>query len=195
MNNMIPVPFRNTTLFLADFNGTPYTPMKPIVEGMGLDWSAQHRRLTDDPKRWGMVVMTIPSSGGNQDACCVPLRKLPGWLMTIQPSRVKPEIRDTVIAYQNECDDALWDYWTKGKASSPRMEVVPTDLPTALRAYADAVERRELAERELEASRPKIAFHDQVVSAETLIDFAQAFSLLQRQTGQSFTRKTFLEFT
>ena len=71
---------------------------------------------------------------------------------------------------------------------------LPQDLPTALRAWADEVERRTLVERELEASRPKIAFHDQVVSAETLIDFPQAFSLLKGRTGQNFTRKTFLEF-
>ena len=51
-----------------------------------------------------------------------------------------------------------------------------------------------LAERELEASRPKIAFHDQVVSSETLIDFPQMFSLLQRKTGQNFNRSTFLFF-
>uniref|UniRef100_UPI0025E17B7C hypothetical protein n=1 Tax=uncultured Thiodictyon sp. TaxID=1846217 RepID=UPI0025E17B7C len=34
---------------------------------------------------------------------------------------------------------------------------LPQDLPTALRAWADEVERRTLVERELEASRPKIA--------------------------------------
>ena len=34
MTDLIPVPFKNATLFLADVDGAPYTPMKPIVEGM-----------------------------------------------------------------------------------------------------------------------------------------------------------------
>ena len=94
------------------------------------------------------------------------------------------------IRDRNECDDALWDYWTKGHATRKQ----PENFAESLRLLADEVERREQAERELVASRPKIAFHDQVVSAETLIDFTQAFSLLQRRTGQSFTRRTFIEF-
>lgn len=40
--------------------------------------------------------------------------------MTISPNKVKPELRDTVIMYQNECDDVLWDCWTKGQAINPR---------------------------------------------------------------------------
>ena len=71
---------------------------------------------------------------------------------------------------------------------------LPQSYAEALRLYADQVERNEQQQREIEAGRPKIAFHDQVVSSETLLDFAQAFSLLQRRTGQRFTRRTFLEF-
>ena len=57
-----------------------------------------------------------------------------------------------------------------------------------------AEREREEARHELEASRPKIAFHDQVVIGEEVMDFAQMFSLLQRKTGQRFTRATFLHF-
>lgn len=71
---------------------------------------------------------------------------------------------------------------------------LPRSYADALRLYADQVERNEQQQREIEASRPKIAFHDQVVVSETLIDFAELFSLLQRKTGQSFTRSTFLAF-
>lgn len=71
---------------------------------------------------------------------------------------------------------------------------LPRSYAEALRLYADQVEINEQQHRELEASRPKIAFHDQVVSSETLIDFSQMFSLLQRKTGQNFNRSTFLFF-
>lgn len=72
--------------------------------------------------------------------------------------------------------------------------VLPRSYADALRLYADQVERNEQQQREIEASRPKIAFHDQVVQSETVMDFAQMFSLLQRRTGQKFSRATFLSF-
>ena len=37
--------------------------------------------------------------------------------MTISPNKVKPELKDTIIKYQDECDDALWSYWS-GKLSA-----------------------------------------------------------------------------
>ena len=71
---------------------------------------------------------------------------------------------------------------------------LPRSYAEALRLYADQVERNEQQQREIEASRPKIAFHDQVVQGEAMMDFAQMFSLLQRKTGQKFNRATFLAF-
>ena len=32
--------------------------------------------------------------------------------MTISPNKVKPELRETVMAYQAECDDVLWQHWS-----------------------------------------------------------------------------------
>jgi phage regulator Rha-like protein len=71
---------------------------------------------------------------------------------------------------------------------------LPRSFADALQLAADQQRRIENQQAEIEAAHPKIAFHDQVVSSETLMDFAQAFSLLQRRTGQHFTRRTFLEF-
>ena len=121
-NDLIPVPFRNTTLFLVDIDGVPYTPMKPIVEGMGLSWSGQFEKLNENKARFCIRVSRIQMLGDDQtrDTVLMPLRKLPGWLMSIHPNRVKADIRETVIAYQNECDDALWNYWTQGQAINPR---------------------------------------------------------------------------
>lgn len=71
---------------------------------------------------------------------------------------------------------------------------LPRNFAEALRLAADQQERIEQQQRELESTRPKALFHDQVVSTETLIDFASMFSLLQRRTGQKFNRATFLLF-
>ncbi|WP_112070707.1 phage antirepressor N-terminal domain-containing protein [Klebsiella grimontii] len=118
----INVPFHGAHLYIVNHNGEPYTPMKPIVEGMGLDWKSQHKKLSQRFKK-GMVEITIPSAGGAQAMICLALRKLNGWLQTISPNKVRTEIRDSVIQYQEECDDVLYEYWTKGQVINPRKAV------------------------------------------------------------------------
>jgi hypothetical protein len=123
-----PVDFHGQALVVIDREGEPYVAMKPVVEGMGLTWQPQHRKLADNAARWGIINMVIPSVGGAQGTACLPLRKLPGWLMTINPAKVKPEIAGRVILYQAECDDALWAYWHKGAALNPRVALTPNEL-------------------------------------------------------------------
>lgn len=109
--DLIPVPFRGTTLFLLHQNDEPYTPMRPIVEGMGLAWQAQHRKLAERFSSTITEMVTVAEDGRHRMMTCCPLRKLPGWLMTISPNKVRPELRERIIAYQNECDDVLWRHW------------------------------------------------------------------------------------
>lgn len=115
----INVPFHGTELYVVNHNGEPYTPMKPIVEGMGMDWASQFTKLKQRFAK-GIVEIAIPSVGGVQTMICLALRKLNGWLQTISPNKVRPEIRDNVIQYQEECDDVLYEYWTKGHVVNPR---------------------------------------------------------------------------
>ncbi|HBT5550286.1 TPA: hypothetical protein MJD39_24465 [Klebsiella pneumoniae] len=115
----INVPFYGSELYVVNHNGEPYTPMKPIVEGMGMDWASQFTKLKQRFAK-GIVEITIPSVGGMQTMLCLALRKLAAWLNTISPNKVRPEIRERVIRYQEECDDVLYDYWTKGQAVNPR---------------------------------------------------------------------------
>ncbi|EMD4180446.1 phage antirepressor N-terminal domain-containing protein, partial [Salmonella enterica] len=111
--NTITVPFHGDALYVVNHNSEPYTPMKPIVKGMGMTWEPQLRKLNQRFSK-GMIKMVIPSIGGDQEMVCLALRKLSAWFTTISPNKVKPEIRDKVIRYQEECDDVLYDYWTKG---------------------------------------------------------------------------------
>ncbi|MBS9782016.1 MAG: phage antirepressor N-terminal domain-containing protein [Gammaproteobacteria bacterium] len=109
-------------------NNEPHIVMKTIVEGMGLDWSYQRKKLSSNKVRWGVAMIAIPTKGNIQEALCMPLRKLFGWLMTIQPTRVNKSAQKAVIQYQNECDDVLFEYWNKKavqqqpKLASPYIE-------------------------------------------------------------------------
>lgn len=120
------VSFHGTELFIVEYEGQPYVPMRSVVQGMGLDWAAQFSKLK---QRFAtcVVEITMQILGDDQSRAhtCLLLRKLPAWLYSIMPGKVKPEIRDTVIMYQNECDDVLWAYWIKGQAINKRFTISP----------------------------------------------------------------------
>ncbi|HBX6129368.1 TPA: hypothetical protein MH627_03450 [Klebsiella pneumoniae] len=118
----INVPFHGAHLYIVNHNGEAYTPMRPIVEGMGMAWQSQLAKIKNRFSK-GVTEIVIPSAGGSQSMTCLALRKLNGWLQTISPNKVKPEIRDKVIQYQEECDDVLYEYWTKGQVINPRKAV------------------------------------------------------------------------
>ena len=129
----INVPFYGDSLFVVEHNGEPYTPMKPIIDGMGMDWASQFTKLKQRFKT-SIVKITMQLPGDNQrrDIICLALRKLAGWLQTISANKVRPEIREKVIQYQEECDDVLYEYWTKGEVKNPRKKTT-VDERTPLR--------------------------------------------------------------
>lgn len=117
------VPFRGQTLITIKQDETEFAAMRPIVEGMGLDWTGQQKKLTNQQDKFNCRHMsTVAEDGKKREMLCIPLRKLNGWLFTINPAKIKPEIREKVIQYQEECFEALHDYWHTGHALSPRQQ-------------------------------------------------------------------------
>ena len=111
------ISFNNQSLITVEQNGNHYVAMKPICENIGLAWEPQVLRIKrDEVLSQGMIVMIIPTNGGNQNMICLPIEYLNGWLFGIDINRCNPEIRDTLIKYKKECYQALYDYWFNGKA-------------------------------------------------------------------------------
>ena len=111
------ISFNNQSLITVEQNGNHYVAMKPICENIGLAWGPQVLRIKrDEVLSQGMIVMIIPTNGGNQNMICLPIEYLNGWLFGIDINRCNPEIRDTLIKYKKECYQALHDYWFNGKA-------------------------------------------------------------------------------
>lgn len=131
MSNQITVPFHGSNLFIVNFNNEPYTPMKPIVEGMGLVWGAQAVKIKQRFSSTVSEIDIVANDGKLRKMACLPLRKLAGWLQSISPNKVRAEIRDNVIQYQNECDDVLYEYWTTGEVKNKAKTT--TDERTPLR--------------------------------------------------------------
>lgn len=110
MNKLITIPFHNQTIVAIEHNGKPYIAMRPIVENLGLDWASQYVKLTERFSK-GVVMITTPSAGGSQEMLCLPLTKLAAFLYSINASKVNPKLRDIIIAYQEECDEVLFNHF------------------------------------------------------------------------------------
>lgn len=122
MSELQTIDFHGDEIAVLEKDGTQYVAMKPIVEAMGLDWSGQLKLIKGDAVlSKGMVVTSIPSEGGEQDAVCLPLNKLNGWLFKIPASRYSGERKAAIIRYQEECYDVLFDYFHKGGTTDPAM--------------------------------------------------------------------------
>jgi hypothetical protein len=150
--SVLSVPFHGATLHLIDHAGEPFAAMRPIVEAMGMAWQGQFEKIKTRYETCVMEIMTqVPGDDQRRAMICLPLRKLAGWLMTIHPNKVRPDLRERIIAYQNECDDALWAYWSQGQASraatvqapaEPAWPKLPPPDPLADKAVRTAINRK-----------------------------------------------------
>lgn len=132
MSNIISVDFHNDTLALVEHNGQPFVAMKSVVENMGLDWGTQFRKLNERYHSTIVMMTRVAEDGKNREMLCLPMRKITSWLYSINPKKVKPELHDKVIQYQEECDDVLWQYWTKGYAG--RAQTAPPSITQQISA-------------------------------------------------------------
>ena len=107
------VPFHGQEILTVNDGSGVLVVVRPIVEAMGLDWSAQYRRISRHPViAEGVAVMATPSGGGAQDAVCLSLEAFHGWLMTISPDRIgNAQTRELVIRYQREAFRVVFEHF------------------------------------------------------------------------------------
>lgn len=94
-----------------------YVALKPIVDAMGLSWQGQLERIKRDLVLSSTIRVTrmVAEDEKAREMVCLPLDMLNGWLFGVDARRVKPELQETVVAYQRECYRVL-DAHFRGKA-------------------------------------------------------------------------------
>ncbi|HGG6603198.1 TPA: phage antirepressor N-terminal domain-containing protein [Salmonella enterica subsp. enterica serovar Warragul] len=127
------VPFNGQQILTAVAAGVTYVAMRQIVENIGIDWTGQSVKLRKMKEKFNCRDISMVAADGKlRKLLCIPLKKLNGWLFSINPEKVRADIRDKLIQYQEECFTVLHDYWTKGKAENPRKKT-SVDERTPLR--------------------------------------------------------------
>jgi len=105
-----------------------FVPVRPICDYLGVDWSAQYRRINRDPVLLEVITpcVVVTATQGQPDQRremqCLPLDYLNGWIFGVNANRVKAEIRDNLIRYQRECYRVLADAFLP-----PDLSVQPVD--------------------------------------------------------------------
>lgn len=110
---MIPVNFHGDVLWAQKIEGNVFVAIKPICEALGLTWQGQLERMKRDTVlSEGISETLIPSRGGNQEAVCLPLTLLNGWLFGISEGHIADKaLRARVIEYKRECYRVLHDHF------------------------------------------------------------------------------------
>jgi P22_AR N-terminal domain len=125
------IEFYSSRIYTVEKDGEHYVAMKPICEGIGLQWHAQRKRILRHPvlnEGASMMDSTCLGIDGKKyvtEMLMLPLIMLNGWLFGVDANRVKPEIKDRLLQYQRECFDVLNQYW-QNKSQLVRVDTSST---------------------------------------------------------------------
>jgi hypothetical protein len=127
--SLVTLDFHGNSLVTFQHDGEPFVAMRSVCEGMGLDWASQYVKLKNSPVLMCCDITTHDSIGRKQSMSALPVRKLPLWLASVNPNKIKDEEkRQRIVLYQEESAIALHDYWTQGVAVKGDLDGIVTGL-------------------------------------------------------------------
>ncbi|MHA6764795.1 phage antirepressor N-terminal domain-containing protein [Streptacidiphilus sp. PAMC 29251] len=101
-------------------DGEPYIVFRHAVEGIGLDYSAQLRKIRERSWANRREVATVASDGKTRQMVVVDEKTFLMWLATVNETKVAADVRPILMAYQSETTDMVRNYWVKGGAINER---------------------------------------------------------------------------
>lgn len=121
MSEIVKVPFHGTCIHTTLVKDEPHVVLRPTLEGMGLDFWGQLKKLRR--RSWGVVSET-ETTGADGKTYVMATVNLDTWAMllaNIDEHRVTADARPLVVHYQTESARVLREYWTRGYVISPRV--------------------------------------------------------------------------
>jgi hypothetical protein len=152
-------------------------------------WAPQYNRLTRDRVLAPALTVSVPETvQGPRPMVCLPLKLLPGFLFGLQPSRVKLELQDKILRYQQDCYEVLWNAFKADILPAPP----PSDLAGAELALEIAEAVAALARQHLDLERRYTTLTDYLrgnlqQTARTLADHADRLTALELRLGGGAT--------
>jgi hypothetical protein len=180
----------------GDSPETTMVAMKPIADGIGLDWEGQRQRIERHPVLSSsacVLKVKLPRDQQARRHVFLPLNRVNFWLATIESGQVDDkEARSRVISYQTECADVLfWHFFGKAVVARVNGEM-SADNRRVIGGIAKSVVGKALAERlaplEIKLAKISDALQRLAMSAEAefkpmlafLVDLGVPATLSQR---------------
>lgn len=113
------LPFHGSEIHTTQVNGEPVVILKPTIEAMGLDYSAQHAKLKSAEWATVGIIATVGADGRTRQMTTTDLDTWSMLLANINARKVKPELKPLIVAYQKESAKALRKFWTEGGVVNP----------------------------------------------------------------------------
>lgn len=203
-NALVPVEERVVEFYEDELQGmivmiTPserrvFVPVRPICDFLGVAWPAQRNRILRDPVLSSkMEPVLVTTAGGPQEMQCLPLDYLNGWLFGINTSRVKEEVRERLIRYQEECYQVLRDAFLGPEPTREAMSPNEAAL-FQIREMGLAIAR--MAEQQMEIERRTTATEERLEqAAQYMGQFNRRLNVLERRVapGEELTEEQAFE--
>jgi hypothetical protein len=150
-----------------------YVPLRHMCELLGVSYQGQIRRIKEDAvmakKLAGVNITFTPDpetgGGGAQVVNCIPLSYLNGWLFGINARRVKEEVRDRLILYQERCYEVLAEAFQEGRLTTD------PDIEALLQSgQSEAVQAYRMLQGLLKLARNQIVMEAQLQAAVSRVD-------------------------
>jgi hypothetical protein len=116
MSEIVRIPFRGDEILAVEIDGKPHILLRPALEAIGLDFSAQWRKIRG--RSWTSVVpltTQVPGDSQRREVITVPLRTFLMLLATINEAHVADGVRPALIAYQTEVADVIEAHFTRAR--------------------------------------------------------------------------------
>ena len=144
-----------------------------LCENLGLDRRGQVRRTQrHSVLDKGLLSLEVQTAGGPQTLQCLKLSLLPLWLSGVQARRVKPELQEKLVRYQEEAADVLWQAF-KPQILAADTAVVSVDDSQAVQQLQQIAEMgraiTRMAEQQIELQRQQQALTQRMDGAARVI--------------------------
>lgn len=148
---------------------TVYVPIGQFCDLLGINRRTQMERINDDAVLSRKIAtINVTGPGGPQATYCLQLDYLNGWLFSINANRVKADVRDRLIFYQEKCYQVLASAFRDGRLTAdPDLDQLlnSSDSPAAqayrmLQALTKLARNQVLMEARLDAQASTLSNHE-----------------------------------
>jgi hypothetical protein len=114
--NLVQVEFKSNKIEVVE--ESQLVVVKDICISIGVDPKRQISKINSDCS-FDSQLIKANTNGGIQEVFCIPLSQLNGWLFSINPNKVKPEVKQKLIDYKKECFNVLFNHFNPNHQAEP----------------------------------------------------------------------------